>query len=179
MNKLILVLILLALPAAAAARTWQVVPDKSTLTFTGEYQNAPFKGEFRHFQADIAYDPANLASAKFDVTVTLGSVDTQSDERDQTLEGSDFFATKTYPKAHFVTRSFERGGDGKVIAHGSLDLHGKQHPVDLDVDFNQQGDGAVLEVSTTLNRLDYDLGASEDWSDITRQIPVHAHLTLR
>ena len=179
MNKPLVTLILLALPMAAAAHDWTVVADKSTLNFSGSYQDAPFKGRFRQFKADIRYDPADLGSARFDVTVNLGSVDTQSDERDQTLEGSDFFATANYPQAHFVTRSFERDGDGKVIAHGTLDLHGKQQPVDLHVDFSTQGEGAVLEVSTTLDRLDYGLGASDDWNDITRQIPVHAHLMLR
>lgn len=179
MMRPILMAVLLALPAAVAARDWQVVPGDSSLGFTGQYQGGAFKGTFRHFNADIAYDPADLADARFEVTVKLDSVDTQSEERDQTLAGSDFFDTGSYPTAHFVTDTFSRDDRGQVVAHGTLDLHGRQHPVDLHVRFQQHDGGAVLEVDTTLDRLDYGLGSSDDWSDIARDVPVHAHLRLR
>lgn len=171
-------LLLLALPLAATAKDWNVDAAHSTLGFTGSYQGETFQGRFGQFEAKIAYDSADLGQAHFDVQVKLGSVDTRSSERDQTLTGSDFFAVDRFPTAHFVTRDFRKGADGNVVADGTLTLHGISKPVTLKVDFKPDGTAAVLDVSTTLNRLDYKLGASDDWADISTQIPVHAHLLL-
>lgn len=171
-------LFLLGVSMSVSARDWQVVTDQSTLKFTASYQGDSFTGEFKNFDAMIVYDPDALKSARFDVTVKLDSVDTRSSERDQTLTGSDFFDTRDHPSAHFVTARFERGDDGSVLAHGTLDLHGITKPVTLNVDFKPSGAGATLEVRTTLNRLDFGLGASNDWGDIGKKVPVHAHLVL-
>src|SRR5690349_15350579 len=98
MRTLILATVLL-LPAAAFARDWNVDAAKSTLGFKGSYQKEAFAGSFKKFDATITYDAADLAKAKFDVTVDLASADTSSAERDDTLKGSDFFATAKFPKA--------------------------------------------------------------------------------
>lgn len=171
--------LLVAIPLTSAARDWQVVTDQSTLKFTASYQSDPFSGQFKDFDATIVYDPEALETAHFDVIVKLGSVDTRSRERDQTLTGSDFFETGTHPTARFVTTSFERGDDGTVRAIGTLTLHGIEKLVTLSVDFKSIGPGATLDVHTTLNRLDFGLGAGEDWVDIGESVPVHAHLVLR
>ena len=177
MKRLLLLLLALA-PAAAFARTWNVDAEHSTLGFSGSYQGDAFHGQFGHFDAKIAYDPQHPEQSHFDVTVQLGSVDTQSAERDQTLTGSDFFDTGEHPTAHFVTQSFQRGADGRVTAQGTLTLNGISHPVTLKVNFKPSGSGATLDVDTTLNRLDYKLGVGSDWNAISRSIPVHAHLLL-
>ncbi len=171
--------LLVAIPLTSAARDWQVVTDQSTLKFTASYQSDPFTGQFNDFDATIVYDADSLQSSRFDVTVKLGSVDTRSRERDQTLTGSDFFDSGAHPTARFVTTSFERGDDGTVQAFGTLKLHGIEKPVSLSVDFKSIGAGATLDVHTTLNRLDFGLGAGDDWVDIGKSVPVHAHLVLR
>lgn len=176
---LIAATLLMAIPLTSAARDWQVITDQSTLKFTASYQSDPFTGQFKDFDATISYDPEALDSAHFDVTVKLDSVDTQSRERDQTLTGSDFFDTGTHPTARFVTTSFERSADGTVQAIGTLELHGIKKPVSLSVDFKAADMGATLDVYTTLNRLDFGLGAGNDWIDIGKSVPVHAHLVLR
>ncbi|MBS0570874.1 MAG: YceI family protein, partial [Proteobacteria bacterium] len=120
----------------------------------------------------------DLAKASFDVTVDLASVDTGSGERDQTLSTSDFFDTAKFPQAHFVTIGFDRGADGDVVASGTLTLRGQNKPVSLKVKFAATGGATTLDVNTSLNRLDWGLGSSDDWVDIGKQIAVHAHLVL-
>ncbi|MCC6595435.1 MAG: YceI family protein, partial [Rhodanobacteraceae bacterium] len=57
----------LLLPAVAFARDWQVDAAASTLGFTGSYQGEAFTGRFKSFEAQIRYDAADLATARFDV----------------------------------------------------------------------------------------------------------------
>lgn len=174
----IFILFLLLLPVAAIARDWNVDMSRSSIGFDGTYQGGAFAGKFGKWNAAIAYDENELAQAKFDVTVTLSSVDTGSSERDQTLATADFFDTAAFPQAHFVSDRFHRGADGAVIANGSLTIRGQQAPVALKVRFAVSNGVTTLDVATTLNRLDFGLGSSSDWADISRDIHVHGHLVL-
>jgi polyisoprenoid-binding protein YceI len=166
------------LPLACFARDWQVDVGKSSLTFRGTYQSGPFTGKFGKFDATISYDEADLGKSSFDVKVDASSVDTQSGERDDTLRTADFFSTAKYPKAHFVTSGFERSADGEVIAKGTLTIRDQTKPVTLKVKFAAAAEGATLDVDTTLNRLDFGLGTSNDWADIGKDVGVHGHLSL-
>jgi len=173
-----IVLAALLLPSAAYARDWQVDAAKSSLTFKGSYQGESFDGRFKSFDAKIAYDPANLAASKFDVTVDLASADTGNGDRDDSLHGADFFDVKKTPKAHFVTESFAKSADGGVEAKGRLTIRDKTQPVTLKVKFVENGDAATLDVDTVLKRADYGLGAGSDWTDVGADVPVHGHLAL-
>jgi polyisoprenoid-binding protein YceI len=179
MKAAALLLVALLLPLSAHAASWRMDPSPSTLGFTGDFQGEAFHGRFKQFDVLIRYDPAHLHSARFDVSVKLGSVDTQNPERDQTLTGGDFFAVQRFPVAHFVTSAFHRAADGKVTADGTLDLHGIKQPVTLRVTFEPHGDHATLIVDTTLDRLAFKLGTPSDWDGINKRIKVHARLRLQ
>jgi polyisoprenoid-binding protein YceI len=173
------VLLPLALLASNAfARDWQVDAAKSARTFKETYQGEAFDGRFNKFAATIAYDEADLASARFDVNVDMASVDTQNSDRDDSLATSDFFDTAKFPQAHFVTQSFAKAADGGVEAKGTLTIRNQTRPVTLKVHFVASGNAATLDVDTTLKRLDFGLGTSSDWNDIGKDVPVHGHLLL-
>lgn len=167
------------LAAPAPVRAWTVDRAGSTLTFTGTYQGEKFEGRFKRFDArTVYYDPANLADAKFDVTIDIASVDTANAERDQALPGADFFDTAKFPQAHFVTTRFRKDNRGGVLADGTLSLRGVAKPVTLRVSYTPGKD--TLDVDATLNRLDFGIGGG-DWSDtslIGNEVTVHGHLML-
>ena len=178
--KGMVLLALLLLPLAAFAREWKVDSAHSALTFTGTYQDEKFEGRFKRFDAKIDYDPADLAHAKFDVTIDIASVDTANTERDQALPGKDFFDTAQFPRAHFVTTRFRKADNGGVLADGTLSLRGVTKPVTLEVKFSPGGTGATLDVDITLKRLDFGIGGG-DWADtsmIGNDVAVHGHLAL-
>ena len=174
----LLVLPLMLLTTSADARDWQVDAAKSSLSFKCSYAGEAFDGKFGKFTAQIAYDEADPASAKFDVNVDLASADTQNSDRDEALAGADFFDSAKTPPAHFVTQAFARAADGNVEAKGTLTIRGQSRPVTLKVHFAASGDSATLDVDTTLKRLDFGLGVSSDWNDIGKEVPVHGHLVL-
>lgn len=178
MLRTLLFTLLLLAPFTSHATDWTMQAADSTLGFQGSYEGDVFNGVFKRFDATIRYNPDDLASARFDVTVDLASVDTQSSDRDDTLADADFFNTKVFPKAHFVTESFSRADDGKVYAQGALTIRDQTRPVRLLVEFSADGDQATLGVSTTLKRAEFDLGASTDWSAISSDISVRGKLRL-
>jgi polyisoprenoid-binding protein YceI len=177
--KRLAILLALALPGAAAATDYTVQSAQSQLGFTGTFQGEPFNGHFNQWTAAIRYDPAQLASSKFDVTVTTASADSGDKDRDGALPTGDFFDTAKFPTAHFVTTGFRRNG-AQVIADGNLTLRGATKPVSLNVSFKPQGAGATLDVSGTVKRLDFGVGSGDyvDTSVIGADVKITAHLQL-
>jgi polyisoprenoid-binding protein YceI len=166
--------------APALARTWRVDAAHGTLGFTNSYQNVEYTGQFRRFTARIDYDPADLAHAKFDVTVDISSLDTQNAERDHAALGTDFFDAAKFPRAHFVTTAFRKAANGAVLADGNLTLRGVTRPVMLAVTFASHGKTATLDVIARLKRLDFGIGSGQ-WADpslIGNEVTVHGHLVL-
>ena len=172
-------LLALALPGLASAADYTVQPATSKLGFTGTFQGQSFNGTFGKWTANISYDPAKVATSKFEVDVDLASVKTGDSDRDGALPGADFFNVAKFPKAHFVTTGFRQNG-ADVVADGNLTLRGATKPVSLNVTFKSQGTGATLDVSGTVKRLDYGVGGGEyaDTSVIGADVKVNAHLVL-
>jgi polyisoprenoid-binding protein YceI len=179
MKRLAILLLALALPCAAAATDYTVQPTASTLGFSGTFQGETFQGHFEQWNAAISYDPADLAASKFDVTVHTASVQTGDSDRDSALPGEAFFDVAKYPEAHFVTTGFRKNGN-QVVADGTLTLRGVSKPVSLQVNFAPQGSGATLDVSGTVQRLDFGVGSGEyaDTSVIGAEVKITAHLQL-
>jgi polyisoprenoid-binding protein YceI len=172
-------LLALTLPCAASAADYTVQPAGSTLGFTSSFQGSSFDGKFEKWTAAISYDAAKLAASKFDVTVDLSTAKTGDSDRDSALPGADFFDVAKYPQAHFVTTGFHQKGS-QVIADGTLTLRGVTKPVSLNVTFKPQGNGATLDVSGSVNRLDFGVGGGQykDTSVIAAEVKVTAHLVL-
>ncbi len=179
MKHLAIALLLLVLPCAAIATDYTVQPATSTLGFSGVFQGEAFNGHFKQWTAAISYDAAHPATSRFDVTVTLASVNTGDKDRDQALPGSDFFDVAKFPQAHFVSSGFRTVG-GQVFADGNLTLRGVTRPASLAVKFAAAGSAATLDVSGTLKRLDFAVGGGDyaDTSVIGADIKVVAHLQL-
>jgi len=180
-RRLAPLLLCLALPITAAAADYRVRQDQSTLGFTATFQGAPFQGSFAQWNAAIRFDPAQLASSKFDVTVDTTSAGTGDSDRDSALPGADFFNATKYPQAHYVSSGFSRMDATRILARGKLTLRGETQPLNLVVTFMPQTDGtALMDVTGSLKRLDYGVGGGEyaDTSVIGNAVTVNAHLVL-
>ncbi|HKT30015.1 YceI family protein, partial [Dyella sp.] len=79
----------------------------------------------------------------------------------------------------FVTTAFHQQGS-HVVADGMLTLRGVTKPVSLNVVFKPQGNGATLDVTGTVKRLDFGVGGGQyaDTSVIGPDVKVTAHLVL-
>lgn len=169
----------LALSASPVFAADYAVAPSSTLGFSSNFQGESFNGTFKKFDAAIRFDPADLNSSKFDVKIDLASVETGDSDRDGALPDSDFFDIAKFPQAHFVTTGFRQSGN-EVIADGTLTLKGVSKPVSLAVTFAAKGGKATLDISSTVKRLDFNVGAGEyaDTSTIGDEVKIKAHLDL-
>lgn len=170
---------LLLLATVQAHGAGWTVAKESSLRFTGTAQGEAFEGRFHAFDAKIAFDPANLAGSKFEVTIDLASADSQNEERDQTLEDTEFFDVASHPKATYFAKDFVPVASG-FEARGTLTLRGVAKPVALLFTWTPSATGATLEGKATLDRMQFGVGGG-DWEDaemIAHEVKVATTLVL-
>lgn len=180
--------LLFTLPAFAAAPVvpvWQIVKQDSTIGFEGTQMGAPFQGTFKSFDGTIAFDPANLAASKADITIHMDSADANSTDRNKYLPMADWFNTAQFPDARFVTTAIEQGLDkNQYVAKGNLTIRDVTLPITLpfklDITKNEAGESvAKMNGGATLNRLDFGVGQGEwkDTSSVANPVKITISLT--
>src|SRR5262245_52577827 len=167
-----------ALPAQAA-HEWSV-HDGSKLGFTASWEGIEFDGVFHHFDAAIAFDPADLASSRFDVKVDVTSADTQSSDRDEALADPEWFDYKQHPQATFVTSSFKAVDNGHYEAAGTLTIKGVSKDITFPFAWEEHDNMAQLQGETVVMRTDFHIGEGE-WAEddtVGYKVRVRINLTL-
>lgn len=162
--------------AAAAPAADYVAQPESKLGFTATYQDEAFQGTFARFTPVIRFDPADLASSRFDVRIALASAGTANAERDEMLLGSEFFDAAGAPEARYVATRFRALGGNRFVAEGTLSMRGVNKPVPLTFTWTP-GARPVLAGEASVSRLAFNVGTG-DWTD-TELLPDGVKVTTR
>lgn len=156
---------------------WVVDPADSALRFETRWGDQAIRGRFSTFDADIRFDPENLAKSRVRVGVELASVSTGDAERDGQLPGPDWFAASENPRAIFDAEDFRRTGENRYTARGRLNLRGVSRPVTLRFTLRIDGDTARATGTTTLDRTAFGVGQGQ-WAS-TDQIPAEVKVDFQ
>lgn len=167
-----------ALAHAAPAPAWTVDKTASALKFASSFGGEAFSGLFRRWDADIRFDPANLAGSSVTATVDVASAATGSPDRDQALPTADFFDAAHFPKATFTARTFTALGAGRYRANGVLTLRGVAKPLTLPFALTITGAQARMTGAVALNRLAFGVGQNEWKATTTLPATVTVNLTV-
>jgi polyisoprenoid-binding protein YceI len=142
------------------------IPAGSSLAFEFDQAGAQSSGAFKQFATELAYDEKNLAASTLKVTVQIGSLDTQDQERDITLKDKDLFDAAKFPTATYIARSLDKTPNG-IVAMGKLTLRGVTKDLRLPLAIRSTPQGVELAGEATIKRLDYGVGqgewASNEW----------------
>ncbi len=169
-----------AIAHAAVAANYTADPGTSRLNFTGVQAGAEFKGSFHKFSATVDFAPDSPANSRIEVQIDLSSLDTMDKDRDKTMRGPDIFDIAHFPTAHYVTRSFTKTAAG-WSATGMLTLRGVTKEVPIDFQFQPTPDGAKLDGTAKLKRLEFGVGQG-DWKStewIKDEVKVTFSLVLK
>ena len=168
-------------PSPDPARLWHVDYAASRVEFIGEQAGAAFSGTWTGWQAEIRFDPDNLAGSRATVTVDVAGVDTRDSDRDDTIRGSEWFDVASFPTAEFATDSI-RASEVGYVADATLTIRDQSTPVQFAFDVTTGTDGNMtLDGSARLDRLALGLG-SGDWQDTTwvgQYVDVNVHVEGR
>lgn len=172
----IALVLLLATPARAAPPVW--VPDKaaSKIAFASSFDGQGFTGSFKRWDANVRFDPKDLAHSSAVVTVDMASAVTGDPDRDAALPDPKWFSTAAYPKATFKATSFKALGGTRYQAAGALTIRGITKPLTLPFTLVITGDQARMDAKVALNRLAFGVGQDE-WKS-TQAIPAAVQVSI-
>ncbi|MCF6264659.1 MAG: YceI family protein, partial [Xanthomonadales bacterium] len=71
--------------------------------------------------------------SKINITVDVSSINSNHAERDKHLRAEDFLNTDTYPKATFISESFDLNAESIGTVTGKFTLHGIEKTVTMAV----------------------------------------------
>jgi polyisoprenoid-binding protein YceI len=166
--------------AASGIAFAQLDAAKSTVTATSKQMNVPVEGKFKKFDAKVSFDPAKPSAGNAQLTVDVGSYDLGDDSYNEQVRGKEWFDTKTYPKATFVSSSIAPAGTGKYTVTGTLTIKGKSQSVSFPMTVGQQGSEQTFDGAMPISRLKFDVGTGEwkDTSTVADEVTIKFHIVV-
>ena len=170
-------LLTLALPASAAH--WTVDRAKSRLGFSVMWDRELFSGTFEKWNADIDFDPDDLAHSHVAVAIDLASEHSNEAQFDEGLKGALGFQTSKFPDGRFKTTRITRKDATHYVAEGMLTLRGITKPVTLPFTLTAAGGVAHMHGEAAVMRTDFGIGRGP-WAEpkpVARTVTVSVDLT--
>jgi polyisoprenoid-binding protein YceI len=171
-------LVLLMSVSASAAEFNTVDVTRSRLAFTYRQMGVAVDGAFGRFSVSMSFDPARPAAAKAAMDVDLASVDTGSPEGNDEVAGRQWFDTKAYPVAHFVSTAVKPLGGNRYEVSGKLTLKGRSRDVSGQLVYAPQGANAVFDGALAIRRGDFAIGEGEwaDFGTVANEVQIKFHI---
>jgi polyisoprenoid-binding protein YceI len=156
--------LLLAFPLAHAQAPKKIDASKSSIRFVTTQMNVPVEGQFKRFDATVAFDPAKPEATKAEFEVDLGSIDLGNAEGETEAKRKVWLDIQGFPRAKFVAQSVKQTAPGKFTATGPLTIKGTSQPVTAPFTLNDAGSVRTVEGQFTMKRLAFRIGEGP-WSD--------------
>lgn len=171
-----------------AAQSWEVETTHSGIYFGVNHIFVPAKGYFNQYNADIRFDPDDLASSSFFIEIAVKSIFTNDAKRDKHLLSKDFFSARAYPKITFKSNSIEKVSDSRYNLKGTMTMKGVSKNITIPVTFHGVKNHpsvkgtrvAGLSGKFTVNRLEYNVGDGKfaDLGVVGKNVEVEVEMML-
>lgn len=159
MNKILLVFLIL-INFDSLSQTYTPNDAHSSVSFKIKNLGITVDGTFTGLSGTINFDPSQLSSSKFDVTVNTASIDTGIELRNKHLKKEEYFDVKAYPQIKFVSTKIEAGLEERFTVTGKLTIKKTTNEIKFDFTSTKKDGGLLFAGEFPLNRRDYKIGGS-------------------
>ncbi len=157
--KTVFTLLTLLLFNLTFAQSYTPVDKGSKVKFVIDNFGIATGGTFEGLAGSIQFDPNNLATASFNVTVDVKTVDTDIDSRDNHLKKEEYFHVEKYPHIIFKsTRVTKSNAAGYLYMFGTITIKGVTKEIRFPFKANEKDGGMLFEGKFKLNRRDFGVG---------------------
>lgn len=132
----------------------------SSVTFKIKNAGIGVDGSFKGFQGTVNFNPDDLSSSKFNVSVESKTIDTDNKTRDNHLREDEYFDVEKYPNISMKSTKIEKVSENKYKATFDLTLKGKTKSVSFPFSYTKTSTGYKLNGSFEIDRRDYNVGGS-------------------
>ncbi|KWT97502.1 MULTISPECIES: YceI family protein [unclassified Variovorax] len=159
-----LILVASAAAAAGAEPMAQLVPGISQIGFVSKQMGVPVEGQFRKFDAQVAFDPKKPEGGTVALQIDMASATLGVPQSDAELPKAPWFDTARFPKASFQSGVIRGLGGGRFEIAGRLTIKGQTQELVVPVTITQSADRSTAAGSFTIQRLAFKVGEGE-WAD--------------
>lgn len=123
-------------------------------------------GSFAGLQGSVRFDPANPATASFNITVDAATVNTDNSMRDEHLKASGYFDVSKYPHISFVSSKVTASNKRDTwMVTGQLTIRNHTKEISFPFTATPTNGGWLFKAAFTLNRRDFEVGGASIISD--------------
>jgi polyisoprenoid-binding protein YceI len=158
--KKFLLLLLVTSTASTAFTPGKSTVARSAISFQIKNLGINTTGTISGLQANVQFNPANLAGSTIDASVDVNTINTDNTNRDEHLKSEDFFDAAHYPRMALRSVSFKHKSGNKYTGQFNLTLKGKSKLVELPFSYTEKNNAMQLTGLFKLNRLDFGIGES-------------------
>ena len=156
MKKLVYPFAAIALIAASAFTLIKSQDWKISDSYSIKFDGGDPSGEFKGLKGTVNFDPNDLASSKFDVSIDVATINTGNGMKNTHAKSEKWFDAEKYPTIKFTSSSITKT-DAGYEAKGVLDMHGIQKEITIPFTFTDN----TFTGSFQINRLDYNINTAE------------------
>ena len=116
-------------------------------------------GKFSGLEGNIKFNPTDLKTSFFKVSIDANTVNTDIEARDNNLRETDYLDVKKYPHISFASKQITRVGKTDVfILKGIVTIKGITKEITFPFTAVPRDDGILFAGECKLNRRDFKIG---------------------
>jgi polyisoprenoid-binding protein YceI len=137
----------------------KLTPENTKIIFVGTHVGPkpdPRTGGFKEFKGEAVVDGGNKSLKSVEIEIDTSSIWTQFGKLTEHLKSPDFFETREYPTAKFVSKSIEPGRDeGSFVIKGELTLLKATKEVEVPATVSVDDRGLMLKADFKIDRTEF------------------------
>jgi polyisoprenoid-binding protein YceI len=141
------------------------VAKYSSLKFTIRNFGFRVSGSFAPPEGDIQFNPENLSSSHFHVTIKSTSINTDNESRDNHLREEDYLDVAHHPTMSFESESVKSKRNDEFEVTGKLTIKKTTKEITIPFKALKSGQGYEFTGSFSMKRKDFGVGGSSTISD--------------
>ena len=177
----------LAGPASAAPRTYELVPNGTSVDFTFDLSGISQSGTMPIQSADIQIDLNDLLNSRVDVILNVAKAKTKLPFARKPMLSESVLDAEGFPTIQFTSTSVQLGEGGRISRgakiRGDLTVRGVTRPIELKADLyrppgsaSDNLDELSIRLTGALKRHDYGASGYGDLVDDTVGLDIRAEI---
>lgn len=159
MQKVLITLLLISSCLLLKAQYYTPTDEGSKVRFVIKNFGINTGGTFDGLKGSIVFDPSNLATCSFDVSVDARTVDTDMEARDNHLRKPEYFDVEKYPTLNFKSTKITTTNKPEYLyVFGVITIKGVSKEIGFPFSYNSKNGGYLFEGEFKLNRRDFEVG---------------------
>lgn len=151
---------LFVLQFAATAQSLTASDAESNVSFVIKNIGINVNGTLSGLKGKMYFDPKNLNSSSFDMTVDVNTINTNNTKRDNHLKTDDFFDAAKFPVIHIKTTKIVSKGGNNYAASAILTIKNVSKNISFAFVAKPSAAGYTFTGGFTINRRDFGVGGS-------------------